>query len=97
MRRAYRRPVTEADLQTPFKFYQEARAESGFEAGIEMGLRAVLVSPEFLFRVEQDPAAVADWFALSHQRSGTWRRACRSSCGAVFRTMNYSMQPFRAS
>lgn len=59
MRRAYRRPVTDADLQTPLKFYTEARKESGFEAGIEMGLSAILVSPEFLFRVEQDPAGVA--------------------------------------
>jgi Protein of unknown function (DUF1592)/Protein of unknown function (DUF1588)/Protein of unknown function (DUF1585)/Protein of unknown function (DUF1587)/Protein of unknown function (DUF1595)/Planctomycete cytochrome C len=59
MRRAYRRPITEADVQIPFKFYKEARTESGFNAGIEMGLSAVLVSPEFLFRVEQDPPGVA--------------------------------------
>ena len=59
MRRAYRRPVTEADLQVPMKFYKDGRAEGGFENGIEMALRAVLVSPEFLFRVEQDPAGVA--------------------------------------
>jgi hypothetical protein len=59
MRRAYRRPVGEVDLQVPLKFYNEARAEGGFENGIEMGLRAILVSPEFLFRVEQDPAGVA--------------------------------------
>lgn len=59
MRRAYRRPVVDADLQTPLKFYKEARADGGFEAGIEMGLSAVLVSPEFLFRVEQDPSGVA--------------------------------------
>ena len=58
MRRAYRRPVTDADLQIPLKFYKDSRTE-GFEAGIEMALRAVLVSPEFLFRVEQDPAGVA--------------------------------------
>jgi hypothetical protein len=58
MRRAYRRPVADSDLGTPFKFYQEARAESGFEAGIEMGLSAVLVSPEFLFRIEQDPTGI---------------------------------------
>ena len=58
MRRAYRRPVTDADLHVPMKFYKEARADGGFEAGIEMALRAVLVSPEFLFRVEQDPANV---------------------------------------
>ena len=58
MRRAYRRPVTAADLQGPFTLYREARAEGGFEAGIEMALSAVLVSPEFLFRVEPDPAGV---------------------------------------
>src|SRR4029079_17861336 len=46
-------------LQVPMKFYKDARAEGGFENGIEMALRAVLVSPEFLFRVEQDPAGVA--------------------------------------
>jgi len=58
-RRAYRRPSTEADLTVPLKFYREARKTEGFEAGIEMGLRAVLVSPEFLFRVEQDPLGAA--------------------------------------
>src|SRR5262249_36643168 len=47
------------DLQAPLHFYKEARAGANFEDGIEMGLRAVLVSPEFLFRVEQDPAGVA--------------------------------------
>ncbi|MBI1895557.1 MAG: DUF1592 domain-containing protein, partial [Acidobacteria bacterium] len=57
-RRAYRRPVTGADVQVPLKFYREASKEGGFEAGIEMGLCAVLVSPEFLFRVEQDPAGL---------------------------------------
>jgi hypothetical protein len=59
MRRAYRRPVNDVDLHAPLKFYREARASGSFEDGIEMGLRAVLVSPEFLFRVEQDPAGVA--------------------------------------
>ena len=58
-RRAYRRPVTAGDLEVPLKFYRGARKDGGFEAGIEMALRAVLVSPEFLFRVEQDPAGVA--------------------------------------
>ena len=59
MRRAYRRPVTEADLQGPFELYRTARADAGFDAGIEMALSAVLVSPGFLFRVEKDPAGVA--------------------------------------
>ncbi|MDQ6701367.1 MAG: DUF1592 domain-containing protein [Acidobacteriota bacterium] len=59
MRRAYRRPVTDVDLQAPLNFYKTARKEQGFEAGIEMALSSVLVSPEFLFRVEQDPAGAA--------------------------------------
>lgn len=58
MRRAYRRPVVEGDLATPLKFFRSARGD-GFEAGIEMALAAVLVSPEFLFRVEQDPRGTA--------------------------------------
>jgi len=58
-RRAYRRPVTDVDLQRPLKFYREARTGGDFEAGIERGLRALLISPEFLFRLEQDPANIA--------------------------------------
>jgi hypothetical protein len=59
MRRAYRRPVTDADLKKPFELYSAAKAEDGFDAGIEMGLSAVLTSPEFLFRIERDPASAA--------------------------------------
>ncbi|MEP6714928.1 MAG: DUF1592 domain-containing protein [Terriglobia bacterium] len=57
-RRAWRKPVKDSDIETPLRFYREAR-QSGFENGIEMALRAVLVSPEFLFRIEQDPAGIA--------------------------------------
>jgi hypothetical protein len=58
MRRAYRRPVVDADFQS-LKFYRQGRAEGNFEAGIEMALSAILVSPEFLFRIERDPVGVA--------------------------------------
>ena len=58
MRRAYRRPVTEADLRGPLALYRQARTDGDFEAGIEMALSAVLISPEFLFRVEVDPAGI---------------------------------------
>jgi hypothetical protein len=58
MRRAYRRPVTDGDLAGPLGLYRKARAEGDFDAGIEMALSAVLVSPQFLFRVEADPAGV---------------------------------------
>jgi hypothetical protein len=55
LRRAYRRPVTASDLEGPMAFYREGRAEGDFEAGIENALSAVLVSPEFLFRIEHEP------------------------------------------
>jgi len=55
MRRAYRRPVTGGDLEKPMEFYRKAREEEGFEAGIQSALSSVLISPEFLFRIEQDP------------------------------------------
>ena len=58
-RRAYRRPVTEGDLAVLLDFYAQGRADGGFEAGIELGLRRLLASPEFLFRVERDPAGAA--------------------------------------
>jgi hypothetical protein len=57
-RRAYRRPVTEADIQGPLAFFKQAEAEGGFDAGIEMALRAILASTEFLFRIERDPRNV---------------------------------------
>jgi mono/diheme cytochrome c family protein len=58
-RRAYRRPVADAEVQVLLDFYNAGRAKSGFEGGIEMALRRLLVSPEFLFRVESDPPGVA--------------------------------------
>jgi len=58
-RRAYRRPVTNEDMQPLLGFFQTGRAKGGFDAGIEMALERILVGPEFLFRVERDPAGVA--------------------------------------
>lgn len=55
MRRAWRRPVTDAELAVPMKFYREGRGTGGFDYGIETALRALLVSPQFLFRIEKDP------------------------------------------
>jgi hypothetical protein len=55
-RRAYRRPVTDADVAPLLATYEAGRASGDFEAGIRLGLEAILVSPKFLFRIEQDPA-----------------------------------------
>ena len=57
-RRAYRRPVTFGDIEQLTGFYREGYAEGGFEAGVETALRALWTSPEFLFRIERDPAGV---------------------------------------
>ena len=57
-RRAYRRPVDDADLDRLMPFYHDG-ASRGFEAGIQLALRRLLASPTFVFRVEQDPPDVA--------------------------------------
>jgi mono/diheme cytochrome c family protein len=58
-RRAYRRPVTDADLQPLMKLYRSGREDGGFDAGIGRALEGILVYPEFLFRVEKQPALPA--------------------------------------
>jgi hypothetical protein len=58
IRRAFRRPVTKTDIAKPLEFYRTAKTEHGFEGGIEAALAGILVSPEFLFRVEEDPEGV---------------------------------------
>jgi hypothetical protein len=58
-RRAYRRPVTPGDTQTLLSFFEAARAEGGFEGGIRAALERLLVSPDFLFRIEAEPRAAA--------------------------------------
>jgi mono/diheme cytochrome c family protein len=57
-RRAFRRPVTEADLQAPLGFYRKARDSGDFDLAIRDGLTAILASPKFLFRAERLPANV---------------------------------------
>jgi Protein of unknown function (DUF1592)/Protein of unknown function (DUF1588)/Protein of unknown function (DUF1587)/Protein of unknown function (DUF1585)/Protein of unknown function (DUF1595) len=58
-RLAYRRPATDRDLQPLLDIYRSARKQGDFEAGIELALERILIAPEFLFRIEQDPAKVA--------------------------------------
>jgi hypothetical protein len=59
-RRAYRGPVSDADMTRLLDFYADERASGGdFDAGIEGALRFMLVHPRFLYRIEQDPEKVA--------------------------------------
>ncbi|MCE2541752.1 MAG: DUF1592 domain-containing protein [Acidobacteria bacterium] len=57
-RLAYRRPLEAPELDRLIDFYREGRRDGGFEAGIELALRFVLASPQFIFRLEAEPAAV---------------------------------------
>ena len=51
--------MTDADLKPLMAFYRSGREERDFDFGIEKALRALLVSPDFLFRIEQDPPGSA--------------------------------------
>ena len=58
-RRAYRRPVAKQEVSSLMAPYRSGREEGGFERGIRLALQRILVSPDFLFRVEIDPPGVA--------------------------------------
>ncbi len=53
-RRAYRRPVTDADVKPLLALYRYGRTKGDFDLGIQEAIQGVLVSPDFLFRVEAD-------------------------------------------
>ena len=58
-RQAYRRPVSDADVEDLLTFYQRARNGKDFESGIRTAIQAMISSPEFVFRFERTPAAVS--------------------------------------
>jgi mono/diheme cytochrome c family protein len=67
-RRAYRRPVTAADVEAPLSFYKRDRQSGGsFNDGIRAGVARVLSSPYFLYRIEGDPAGARS--GVAHQVS----------------------------
>ena len=53
--KAYRRPVPEESLAALMRLYDEGAAQDGFEIGVRMGLQAILMAPDFLFRLERMP------------------------------------------
>jgi len=55
-RKAYRRPVTQADLAPLMQFYADGRRTGTFETGVENALTAMLSSAKFLYRTEPPPS-----------------------------------------
>ncbi len=84
---AYRRPVTDADVQRLMGFYATGRKDIGnFVGGVQEIVMAVISSPDFLYRTIQpkdDKQSVR-----SRSLRWSWLRACPSSCGAMCRTTN---------
>ena len=64
-KRAFRRPVSDSDLETPMRFFDAAMEEDGFESGIESALASLLVNPNFLFKIETDRETESATFPIS--------------------------------
>jgi hypothetical protein len=58
-RRAYRQPISKAELEPILDFYEAGRRQGTFDSGIQRGLERILASPRFAFRVERDPDSIA--------------------------------------
>ena len=54
-RKAYRRPLTEDDWLELSEFFESGFKEEGFDKGIQLALERILVAPDFLWRIQQDP------------------------------------------
>src|SRR5262249_29774862 len=54
-RQTYRRPLTDADTEYLMNYYDEGRKDGTFESGVQMAVQAMISSPNFIFRFENNP------------------------------------------
>ncbi len=66
-RLAYRRPVGSEDVNSLMTFFDDGRARGGFDEGIQFALERMLVDPDFLLRIHEDPAEASARTATSYQ------------------------------
>ena len=85
-RQAYRRPVTDADVEDLLSLYQEGRNKADFEAGIRTVSAGDLADPEFVFRFERDARRTSLPVRTTASAIWNWLRVCPISCGAAPRT-----------
>jgi mono/diheme cytochrome c family protein len=64
-RRAFRRPVNDSDVTPLLSFFDQGKSEGDFDTGIQQAVEAMLVSPDFLFRIERDPKTSASVYRLN--------------------------------
>ncbi len=87
--RAFRRPVTAADMNRLMPFYERARRDGGsFDQGIEQVVAAVLASPQFLYQPGRIIRGPKDAWPPSSLQIWNWLPGFRSSSGARARTKN---------
>ena len=77
---AFRRPVAEKDLARLMTFYARGRKEKNFEFGITKAIEAILASPQFLLRVEEQPGS-----------DGRLPRRSSTSEGGSYRLADYEL------
>jgi mono/diheme cytochrome c family protein len=56
--KAYRRPISEAEIADLLNYYSQARRGGSFQDGLQFGLRRILASPSFVLRPEVEPASI---------------------------------------
>jgi uncharacterized protein DUF1592/uncharacterized protein DUF1588/uncharacterized protein DUF1587/uncharacterized protein DUF1585/uncharacterized protein DUF1595 len=66
-RRAFRRPVAQSELDRYLALVRMAERQESFEEGVAVGIAALLVSPDFLFRIEHNPSAGSVQPVAQHQ------------------------------
>ena len=85
---AFRRSLTQDDLDGLMSFYELGFADGGFELGVRTAIEAILASPDFVFRLEEAPSgvkaaesyAVSDTFGALRQMRSCWSRPKRANC-----------------
>ncbi len=98
-RRAYRRPLTDADTRGAARLLRGEDARRGRSTGHRHGrLRVILASPDFILadRARSGGRSLPDRVRRA-DRIWSWRLGCRSSCGAAFRTTSCSRRRAAAS
>ena len=83
--RAYRRPATASDVDTLLSFYDTGRASGGFDAGIQSALERMLVSFNFLFRVERPPMSAARTASTAPAAASAGSRAASPTGTSAYR------------
>ena len=93
---AFRGAPTAADLQDALKFYEQGRKKGGFEPGIRLAVQSILMSPRFLFRLEEQPPSLGFGAPRRSSSSAGGPAGIRAATGApVARTLRDGVVTYR--